>query len=112
MASVSLSRSDIEELVVSNATKHPQYRKALLEDAKKVIEKQLNNELPANLNVKVVQEDANTIFIVLPHAVEEGAELSDADLEAVAGGKGDDTYTCNEAIGGFNTRNEFSASVF
>ncbi|MGK0190247.1 MAG: hypothetical protein ACI9R3_006070, partial [Verrucomicrobiales bacterium] len=31
--------------------------------------------------------------------------------EQVAGGK-DDTYSCNESIGGFNTRNEFSASVY
>ena len=111
MATVSLTRSEIEEIVVSNASKHPKYRDALMADAKGVIEKQLNNELPSSLSVKVVQEDANTIYIVLPHAVAEGAELSDADLETVAGGK-DDTYTCNEAIGGFNTRNEFSASVY
>jgi hypothetical protein len=107
-----LTRSEIEDLVIDNAVKHPAYLSALLKDPKKVIETQLNNRLPEGLNVKVVQETGDTIFLRLPHTITEGSELSDSDLEQVAGGKGDDTYTCNEAIGGFNTRNEFSASVF
>jgi hypothetical protein len=111
MSTQVLTRDEIEELVIGNATKHSKYREALLKDPRKVIETQLNNKLPDNLKVKVVQETGDTIFLRLPHSVTEGAELSDSDLEQVAGGK-DDTYTCNEAIGGFNTRNEFSASVF
>ena len=107
-----LTRSEIEEIVIDNAAKHPAYRAALLKDPKAVIEKQLNNNLPEGMSVKVVEETGDTIFLRLPHTVVEGSELSDSDLEQVAGGKGDDTYTCNEAIGGFNTRNEFSASVF
>ena len=39
-----------------------------------------------DLNVKVVEEDANTMYIVVPFAPAEGAELSDSDLETVAGG--------------------------
>jgi hypothetical protein len=118
MSSQVLSRDEIEEIVIGNAMKHPQYRDALLKNPKKVIETQLNNKLPDGLNVKVVQESGDTIFLRLPHKISEGSELSDADLEQVAGGKGfgsDDTsnvsYTCNESIGGFNTRNEFSAEV-
>lgn len=106
-----LTRAEIEEIVIENATKHEKYREALLSDPKKTVETQLNNTLPENVSVEVVQETPTKIFIRLPHVVAEGAELSDEDLEQVAGGK-DDTYSCNEAIGGFNTRNEFSASVF
>jgi predicted house-cleaning noncanonical NTP pyrophosphatase (MazG superfamily) len=112
MATETLTRSEIEEIVINNATQHPQYREALLKDPKAVIEKQLNNRLPEGMNVKVVQETGDTIYLRLPHTVTEGSELSDSDLEQVAGGKGEETYTCNEAQGGFNTRNEFSASVF
>ena len=106
-----LSRSELEEIVVENAVNHPKYRTALLADPKKTLEAQLNNKLPENIAVEVLQETAGKIYIRLPHVVADGTELSDEDLEQVAGGK-DDTYSCNESIGGFNTRNEFSASVF
>jgi len=112
---VSLTRNEIEEIVVENAAKHPQYREALLKNPKKVIETQLNNKLPDGLNVKVIEETGDTIYVRLPHQITEGAELSDTDLEQVAGGKGGDSstnnYNCNEAEGGFNTRNEFSSEV-
>ena len=111
MATEKLTREEIETIVLENAAKHPQYRDALLADPKKTVETQLNSTLPENVTVEVVQESPSKIYIRLPHTVAEGAELSDDDLEQVAGGK-DDTYSCNESIGGFNTRNEFSASVF
>jgi hypothetical protein len=111
MATEALSRAEIETIVLENAAKHSQYRDALLADPKKTVETQLNSTLPDNVSVEVVQETPSKIFIRLPHVVAEGAELSDDDLEQVAGGK-DDTYSCNESIGGFNTRNEFSASVY
>ncbi len=111
-----LTRDEIEEIVISNATKHPQYREALLKDPKKVIETQLNNRLPDGLNVKVLQETGDTIYLRLPHVITEGSELSDSDLEQVAGGKddtdsGNTSYSCNNSVGGFNTRNEFSSEV-
>ena len=108
-----LTRSEIEDIVIGNASRHPQYREALLKNPKKVIETQLNNKLPEGLSVKVVQETGDTIYLRLPHTITEGSELSDTDLEQVAGGKGEssDTYSCNSAQGGFNTRNEFSSEV-
>ncbi|MFN0129487.1 MAG: NHLP leader peptide family RiPP precursor [Verrucomicrobiales bacterium] len=118
MTTIPLTRNEIEEIVVGNALKHTPYREALLKNPKKVIETQLNNKLPEGLNVKVIEESGDTIYVRLPHRVTEGSELSDADLEQVAGGKGfgsDDTqtttYNCNNARGGFNTRNEFSSEV-
>ncbi|MGK0189172.1 MAG: hypothetical protein ACI9R3_004989 [Verrucomicrobiales bacterium] len=111
MASEPLTRDEIEEIVIENATKYPKYREALLTDPKKIVETQLNNTLPDNVTVEIVQESAGKIYIRLPHLIADGSELSDEDLEQVAGGK-DDTYSCNESIGGFNTRNEFSASVY
>jgi hypothetical protein len=53
--------------------------------------------------------------MVLPYVPEEGAELSDADLEMVAGGKGNDaSYECNDLAGGIGTHVEIetNASLF
>ncbi len=111
MPEVSLTRDEIEDLVINNATKHPKYKEMLLADPKGMVEKQLNNKLPEDLDIKVVEEGPNTVYVRLPYNPQSGEELSDADLEAVAGGKGDATYSCNEAKGGFNTHNEFASGV-
>ena len=53
------------------------------------MEQELGTRLPEGIEVRVVEETADTIYLVLPYASplggEEG-ELSDQDLEAVAGG--------------------------
>ena len=108
---ISLSRADIEEIVIGNASKHPQYREALIKNPKKVVEKQLNNTLPGSVSIEVVEESPTKIYLRLPYVAAEGAELSDEDLENVAGGKGEENYNCNNSRGGFNTRNEFSSEV-
>jgi hypothetical protein len=77
MAAQAITRDEIEDIVVGNAIKHPQYRDALLKNPKQVIETQLNNKLPDGLNVKVVQETGDTIYLRLPHKISEGSELSD-----------------------------------
>jgi hypothetical protein len=41
------------------------------------------------MKIKVVEESADTVYVVLPYVAKEGAELGDADLEKVAGGLGD-----------------------
>ena len=47
-----------------------------------------------NVNVKAVADSADTIYVVVPHVAKEG-ELSDSDLEKVAGGKQDITANCS-----------------
>ena len=105
-----LTRGEINDLVAGFASSNNEYRDALLKDPKSVLAAQMQQELPDSLNVKVIEETADTIFLVLPHEAAEGEELSDADLEAVAGGKGGDTYKCND-IKGVGTRVEIKTSM-
>ena len=44
---------------------------------------QLGQDLPDWLNVKAVEETADTVYVVVPHVPQEGEELDDADLEKV-----------------------------
>jgi hypothetical protein len=84
MTAMTLSRGQLQDLLNKFATENPKYREKLISDPKWVLEKQLNKSL-GDVKVKSVVEDPNTIFVVVPHVAKEG-ELSDADLEKVAGG--------------------------
>ena len=100
-----ITRGELVDLVIKQATENPQYREAMLQNPKALLGRQLGRELPDWLNVKVVEETADNMVVVLPHAPQEGDELADADLEAVAGGKsdstesGDTSYSCNDSQG-------------
>lgn len=104
-----VTRGEILDIIGKFAFEDPAYRKALLANPKEVLAKQMNTELPASLKVKVVEESADTIYLIAPYAAPAaGDELSDDDLERVAGGKGgqkgdrseaSNSYVCNDSIG-------------
>jgi hypothetical protein len=96
-----LTRGEIQDLVAKFAADNPKYRQALMADPKAVIEKQLQTSL-GNVAVKSAVETADTVFVVVPHMPAEG-ELSDADLEKVAGGFLDKNANCNNSPGAMNT---------
>ena len=87
-----MTRGQIQDLVGKFALENPKYRQALASDPKAVIEKQLNTSL-GSVKVKAVMDTADTVHVVIPYAAQEG-ELSDADLEKVAGGKQDIEAEC------------------
>ena len=88
-----MTRGEVQDLLAKFATENPTYRQALVADPKAIIEKQLNASL-GNVEVKALVETAETSYVVVPHVAGEG-ELSDADLEQVAGGKQDINASCN-----------------
>ncbi|VEP15570.1 Nitrile hydratase-like protein (modular protein) [Hyella patelloides LEGE 07179] len=82
------SRNEIEAHLVAQVWKDETFKQQLLANPKVVIEREFGVQLPATLNVQVMQEDADTLYITLPAPppnVNED-ELSEEDLEAVAGG--------------------------
>ena len=87
-----MTRGEVQDLLAKFAVESPKYRDALVNNPKAVIERQLNTSL-GNVKVKSVVETADTVYVVVPHIPSEG-ELSDADLEKVAGGKNDITAEC------------------
>jgi hypothetical protein len=87
-----MTRGEVQDLLAKFATENPKYREALISDPKAIVEKQLNTSL-GNVKVKAVVETADTSYVVIPYLASEG-ELSDADLEKVAGGKQDITAEC------------------
>jgi hypothetical protein len=81
---------DIEQIVINKAMKDEAFKQELFRNPKGVIAKELNVELPAEIEIEVVQQTPQKLYLVLPLEVklQEDAdeELSEEQLEAVAGG--------------------------
>ena len=93
------SRAEMERRLLQRSLEDDAFRQRLLEDPKAAVEQELGTRLPEDVRVVAVEETADTIYLVLPFRSTEGreaGELSDLDLEAVAGGWDAQTagFTC------------------
>jgi hypothetical protein len=81
-------RAEVEGRIIQRSLQDESFRQRLLEDPKAAVEEELETRLPEGVQVRVVEETADTIYLVLPSApvADETGELSDQELEAVAGG--------------------------
>jgi Nitrile hydratase, alpha chain len=88
-------RAEMERRLLQRSLEDDAFRQRLLEDPKAAVEQELGTRLPEDVRVVAVEETAETIYLVLPFRSTEGQEveeLSDGELEAVAGGA--DTVMC------------------
>jgi hypothetical protein len=79
--------TEMEGRLIQRSLEDEDFRRRLLADPKAVAE-ELGTRLPEGVEVRVVEETADTIYLVLPCASllgDEGAELSDRQLESVSG---------------------------
>src|SRR5919112_6181535 len=90
-------RAEVERRLVERSLQDEEFRQRLLADPKGTLEQELGRGLPEGVQVRAVEESADTIYLVLPSAsrVGQGGEVSDKELEAVAGGE-DSTSNANE----------------
>jgi hypothetical protein len=82
-------RAEVEGRLVQRSLEDDAFRQRLLENPRAAVEHELGTRLPEGVQVRALEETAETIYLVLPSASslgEEGDELSDRELEAVAGG--------------------------
>lgn len=112
-----LTRGEVQDLIAGFAIKNPDYRRALLAKPREVVGAQMGTEIPESVKVTIIEEKPNEFHIILPYVPKEGEELSDADLEAVAGGskkggRADTSYKCDVHRSGFGTHVEINARLF
>ena len=81
-------RAQMERMLVQRSIEDEDFRRRLLEEPKAAVEEELGARLPKEVQIQAVEETADTIYLVLPSAspIGESSELSDRQLEAVAGG--------------------------
>jgi len=82
------SRAEVEGRIIQRSLEDEDFRRRLLEDPRAVVEEELGTRLPEGVEVRVVEETADTIYLVLPGSSvvgDKGGELSDRQLESVPG---------------------------
>jgi predicted CoA-binding protein len=70
--------------IIAKSLQDDDYREALLANPRNAIQQAFGKELPLGLEVRVVEESAHVVYVVLPP--KPVVEVSDTDLQAVAGG--------------------------
>lgn len=97
------TRRELEDAVVEKALSDDTFRASLLADPRQALEAVLAEKapgakLPQNLQVKAFQEPEDTFYVVIPHLAP-ATELSDRDLEKVAGGMEDEEFGDQITVG-------------
>jgi len=83
------TRFEFEQKLIHKAWEDEKFKQELLINPKAVFERESGQEIPKHLEIQVIQETANNVYLVLPKnpvsSVAEG-ELNEEALEAIAGG--------------------------
>ena len=81
-------REQFDQQLIEKAMKDQDFRQRLLENPKTVIAEETGVKIPEGLNVKVLQEDQSSVYLVLPFIYPESkeTELCESELEMVSGG--------------------------
>lgn len=79
------TRRELEDLLGAAVESNPELRQDLIDDPRGTLERLGLTDLPAGLDVRIVSETSSELTLVLPE-VAGSDELSDAELDGVAGG--------------------------
>lgn len=88
MSNPELTPADLKRHVEALAAQDDAFRASLLADPRAAVERLLGVALPAQIRLQAIEEAPDTYVIAVPAKLAAAAdgELSDDDLEAVAGG--------------------------
>jgi hypothetical protein len=79
-------RHEVEAALIERATKDEAFRRALIADPTGTLEREIGAKAPEGFSLTVVEETPEHRYLVLPPRPAGGGELSDSELESVAGG--------------------------
>ncbi|MFM9049838.1 MAG: NHLP leader peptide family RiPP precursor [Actinomycetota bacterium] len=76
------TRSEVEAMLAERIAADPAFRDALLADPRGIVAETVGFDIPDNVQIVLHEESLTQIHLTIPAA----EDLSDADLELVAGG--------------------------
>jgi|SRR5215469_13852959 len=86
MEAQAATRRDLATALIEKCWKDPDFKKRVISDPKGMLEGHTGQKLPAQIKIFIHEEDANTLHFSIPPAPSNLTELSDDELERVAGG--------------------------
>lgn len=81
-----MTDANIHQQVLARAIKDASFRQAFVSNPKETLAKEYNVHFDESVTIRVLEDTSSTHTIVLPAQEAAVQELSDTDLEAVAGG--------------------------
>ncbi len=80
-------RKNLESKLIEKAWKDEEFKASLTSNPEETIKKELNIKIPDGINIKVLEETEEEVYLVLPQdPVKTGQMLSVTELDSVAGG--------------------------
>ncbi|MGF1470871.1 MAG: NHLP leader peptide family RiPP precursor [Rubrobacteraceae bacterium] len=79
----------MRQRLIQRSMEDEELRQRLLNDPKAAIEQEIGASLPEEVEIQAVEETQDTVYLVLPpkpRSAAEGSELSEQELQGVAGG--------------------------
>jgi hypothetical protein len=83
-----LTRNELEAKIIARAWQDEAFKQELLSNPKAVFSQEIGHSIPDEVEIRVIEENPTTLYMVLPMkpVIATGDELSEEQLEAVAGG--------------------------
>jgi hypothetical protein len=86
MEAAPITRQQFQTKLAERSLKNPEFRAAFIADPKGALEKEFETKFAESVKIYAHEEDVNTLHLAIPAMPENLEELSDEDLEKVAGG--------------------------
>jgi len=80
------TKKELEAKIIAKALKDEKFRQELIKDPKGCFEKEFGISIPGSIVINVVEEKEGEVCIVLPAMENQEGELSEMEMESVAGG--------------------------
>ncbi|HEY9769498.1 MAG TPA: NHLP leader peptide family RiPP precursor [Coleofasciculaceae cyanobacterium] len=84
-----INRYEFETELITRAWQNEEFKQKLIDNPKAIYAEELQQKLPQNIEIKTIEETANSLYLVLPQnpaEIKVSEELSEEALESVAGG--------------------------